>query len=139
MSPAKEASLRLDLQDLLDENLLYLNAIGTSLLTVQGKLGGSSNVSFLLDTAASTVYASRRLAQQFPQFQVELPERQVQLANGQKMTSTQGLRIPYSIGNFNSQLEARVLDLEGHNIILGLTWFREWNPSLDFRNDKMYI
>ena len=79
-------------------------------------------IKMLLDTAATTVYASKELADLYPDDYLSLPAVSITLPNGETMTSTQGLRLKYSIrSNFHDKVQARVLDLQHYDVILGMT------------------
>ena len=55
------------------------------------------------------------------------------------MTSTQGLRLKYSIGsNFHDEVQARVLDLQHHDVILGMTWFKDLKIRFDVGMHRLY-
>jgi hypothetical protein len=48
------------------------------------------------------------------------------------MVSQEGIVIPYTIGTWTSQLEARLIDIQGYDVILGLSWFMRHNPSVNW-------
>ena len=49
------------------------------------------------------------------------------------MVSTEGLAILYAIGSWLDQLEARLVDFEGYDVILGLSWFMRHNPVINWQ------
>jgi hypothetical protein len=63
---------------------------------------------------------------------IPISPRTIVLPNGNTMVSQEGIVIPYTIGTWNSQLEARLVDIQGYDVILGLSWFMRHNPSINW-------
>lgn len=107
------------------ESVDYLNALDSGLLELHGTIGPPNNVRkarFTLDTAASGVYISSSKAKSFyGSYLIEMSPTTINLPNGQTMVSREGLAIPYAIGNWRDFMEARVVDLQGYDVILGLS------------------
>ncbi|KAL2035927.1 hypothetical protein VTO58DRAFT_101845 [Aureobasidium pullulans] len=119
------------------ENTEYFAALDSGLLTLHGTIGPTNNVrkvQFTLDTAASSVYISASKARSFWKSSIiRIPPKTIVLPNGNTLVSTEGIQLPYSIGNWHNTLEARLVDFEGYDVILGLSWFIRHNPSINWQ------
>jgi transposase InsO family protein len=105
------------------------------LLEFNGRLGtgrDTKKVKFLTDCGASHVYMAAKLSCHWPHLECTLPEKSVTLPDGSEMKSNKGITIPYKIGSFEATLTARVLDLKGYDVILGMDWLREHNPQINW-------
>ena len=74
----------------------------------------------MLDCGVDKVYISSNLSCHWPYLEIPLPATPVRLLDGTMITSTKGISIPYKIGSLAVILTARVLDLKGYDIILGM-------------------
>jgi hypothetical protein len=118
------------------ETVEYCAALDSSLLTLQGVAGPRNNsrkVLFTLDTAATSIYMSATKANAFWKSHIiPISPRTIVLPNSNTMVSQEGIVIPYTIGTWTSQLEARLIDIQGYDVILGLSWFMRHNPSVNW-------
>ena len=63
---------------------------------------------------------------------ITLPPRTIVLPNGNTIISREGIVIPYTLGTWTSQLEARLVDIQGYDVILGLSWLIKHNPNINW-------
>jgi hypothetical protein len=119
-----------------NETVEYCAALDGGLLTLQGTVGPRNNtrkILFTLDTAATLIYMSATKAKAFWKGQIiPISPRTIVLPNSNTIVSQEGIVIPYTIGTWNSQLEARLVDIQGYDVILGLSWFMRHNPSINW-------
>ena len=108
-----------------DHTVERLAAMNGGLFTVDARLGPNQvRAKATLDCAASKVYLSTRKSKQLPRSLFrDLPPARIVLPNGQEIVSTQGVLLPYQIGSWTDTVPARIIDIEGFDLILGLKWF----------------
>jgi len=125
------------------EQVYDLAAMDSKLLTLKGKLGPSQrtrNVTFTLDTAATTTFIAQRLADHYPHAeQLNLPAITVKLPNSNLMSSTKAIKLPYQIRDYSQELVVRVLDMKGYDVILGLDWLIHTGAVMDFLRGVLHV
>src|SRR6202000_1001965 len=53
--------------------------------------------------------------------------------------STEAISVPAKIGTLSMPLTARVLEIDGYDVILGIDWFRQWNPQVNWQTGTLTI
>lgn len=126
-----------------DRTVQRLAALDQELFVVKGAVGPPNKrikAQFVLDSAASRVYLSAALAKQIPQaFHTAMPPARIALPNGNVITSSRGVLLPIKIGAHEDQQLARVLDMQEYDVILGLRWFQQYNPQVDWINKSVQL
>ena len=65
--------------------------------------------------------------------------RKVKLPAGDTIESNEQIQIPYKIKTFRAELRARIPPINEYDVILGLDWFRQWNPDFDWPKNVIHI
>jgi hypothetical protein len=120
---------------------IQLNAIGKKLLQFISKLGAQHPIraETLLDSGADRNYISCKTANKIAAKRHSTNPLSVKLPSGQTVLSREAITIPASIGTFHFSLTARVIDIQGWDLILGYEWLEQWNPYIDWRSRTLAI
>ena len=123
--------------------LYNMNLIGTGLMVCKGLIAAGNHrlpVTFLIDTGASGTFINTRVVKKLGLKPKYLPDpMEIELADGHKVYSHSRLIFPYSLGSFKDELDAHVLDLGEHDVILGLSWMRSRLPVIDWRTHTISL
>lgn len=89
----------------------------------------------LLDSGASHQYVSLRFANEnsLPKTTRDGQLQWVQVANGSFLQVGAETQLTLAMGDYQTEVNARILDVEGYDIILGMDWLRSANPTIDWK------
>jgi hypothetical protein len=115
-----------------DERLSSLNSIGSSMMVLSGETlqGQPQTLKMLLDYGADRVYIARRVAMKIGGIKQGQTTR-VNLLDGGVITSNESVRLFVRISTYTISMSATVMDIPSYDVILGLTWFRSANPTIN--------
>ena len=140
---AAEMESRLSLDSEMQDDLEYLYSIATSAspLAMYKCIVNSARGTALGDFGATRVYVSRKYAEQ-ANLKFIRPEMStvVKLASGQKMTILGYCSFDLTLGEWTGPVKAAILDIKADfDIVLGMQWFRQWQPVIDWGTLSMYV
>jgi hypothetical protein len=92
----------------------------------------------LLDSGADRVYIDRKVASQLGDVQKGHPI-EVKLPNGATEASEAYVTALLQIDKYKFTVRAIVLDLSGYDVVLGLSWLRKVNPSIDWATSTILV
>lgn len=92
----------------------------------------------LIDSGADRVYVDRKVAQRAGKIE-RGRTMVVKLPNGASMATDQYAFVLLQVGSYRFKVEAVVLDLSGYDVVLGLAWLKEANPSIDWTSSTVRI
>ncbi len=120
-----------------------INALDSNAYILAGRIRGGLNevnAEVLVDSGADRIYVSSTVANQMSiDSRYEIEPLEVSLPNGQAIWSTAKLVFHLKINSFRQRLEAWIVDLQGHDLILGLTWLKVTNPQIDWATGCMTV
>ena len=134
-----------DCDDILinEEQALHLNTCGLSLfrlpIQVTTRTGKQVRTAALLDTGADQIYISKRLARKLPGTSHSPIGKRVILPDGRIIRTNIVAKCKIRTQTFQDTVTAYVLDIPEYNLILGLQWFKKWNPQIDWITGSVTI
>jgi hypothetical protein len=94
----------------------------------------------LFDTGTKDVFVAARIASHFPFAKRRtVSKKEVELPNGNRMSSDERILLPFSVGDYHGFVEGRVLDMVEYDVIIGEHWMQENGTVLDYWNRKITI
>ncbi len=100
--------------------------------------GPSQTLQMLLDCGADQVYVARRVAEKIGGIRKGHTTR-VNLPDGGAMVSNESVRLFVRIGTYTISMSAVVIDIPSYDVILGLTWFRSANPTINWARSEVTV
>src|SRR5690606_15173510 len=62
----------------------------------------------------------------------------IKLADGREQPATGMLAAaPVTSGSYSDTIDLTITDLSGYDIILGMSWLRHYNPTIDWRGSSI--
>ena len=105
---------------------------GRTLLLYEGMIQ-QRKVRFLLDSGATGCFIATELATRLKlQKTKKVRADTVQLANGRKVESAWLTQQAFQIGSYRDVDMFHLVDLEGLDVVLGMSWLRRVNPQIDW-------
>ena len=121
-----------------DSPEVTLAGMGVDPLKLTGLVEGKP-VTVMIDSGSAGNFISREAAKRLGMAKLPYTSNvNVRLADGSKLPLT--WRTPqfrFQLGDHQEQLHLLGLPLQGHEIILGRPWLRQWNPHIDWSNDAI--
>ena len=105
-----------------------------SLIKLSGLVSGQSAV-FLVDSGATGNFVNADFVKQHSLPSVLLPVQDiVTLADGSQQAAGSMVRsAPIVIGSYQDQADLVSLPLSGYDVILGMPWLHQYNPTIDWK------
>ncbi len=115
------------------------NASSTAPILLHGT-ANKKPCSALVDCGASQDFVSRDFVRQHGlQLTGNPADCEVRLPNGEMVSCGERCKVSLRLQGYRVQRECLVADLPGHQVILGMPWLVEANPSLDFRRRTVTV
>ena len=138
-----EMENRLSIDSEMENDLEYLCSIATSpsplamYKCIVNKTGGTA----LGDFGATGVYVSRKYAEKANLKFVRPKEpKVVNLASGQTMSILGYCSFDLTLGEWTGPVSAAILDIKADfDVVLGMRWFRQWQPFIEWETLSMYV
>ena len=138
-----EMENRLSIDSEMENDLEYLCSIATSpsplamYKCIVNKAGGTA----LGDFGATGVYVSRKYAEKANLKFVRPKEpKVVNLASGQTMSILGYCSFDLTLGEWTGPVSAAILDIKADfDVVLGMRWFRQWQPFIEWETLSMYV
>lgn len=120
-----------------------INALNSNLYILLGRIWGGLNkvdAEVLINSEADRIYVSLTIAKQMLfDSRYEIQPLEITLPNRQIIWSTVKLVFHLKINSFRQWLEAWIMELQEHDLILRLTWLKTTNPQINWATGCMTV
>ena len=115
-----------------------LAGLGVDPLRLTGSVAGRP-VTIMIDSGSAGNFISSEAAKRLGMQKLPYSgSESVQLADGSRIPLTwRTAQSVLKVGNHEERLHLHGLPLQGHEIILGRPWLRQWNPDIDWMKDTI--
>ncbi|QRV83565.1 Transposon Tf2-1 polyprotein [Ceratobasidium sp. AG-Ba] len=90
----------------------------------------------MIDSGASSIFISKKIVQDFQLFKKKLKKpRRLKVIDGREIDSgcvEHYCSINLKIFNHEEEVDAYVVNIGNHNIVLGMSWLKRHNPAIDW-------
>lgn len=118
-----------------NETVIAVNTVESkysqNLLSFKGTLAGKP-VKVLIDSGSMGNFVDPRIVEQRRLKTVGTSPQEISFANGGKGLCDKEVKAALELGNYKQNINLKVADLSGHDVILGKPWLEIFNPSIDW-------